>query len=348
MLWATFASRGWCDEGDSDSALVRDKGFLMRILILGGGGFIGSAITDRLLAEGHSIRIFERPRVQPYREFTNEEALEWMVGDISSVHDVNNAMYGVDAVLHLVSTTLPKNSNDDPIFDVQSNIVGSLHVLNAMVDHNVRNIVFISSGGTVYGRPLYLPVDEKHPTNPVVSYGITKLAIEKYLHMYERLHGIKAITLRVSNPYGERQRIETAQGAVSVFLHHALKGTSIEIWGDGSVTRDYIHVSDVAEAINKTLQYSGPQRLFNVSSSVGSSLNELIGKIEDVLGKTIMRHHLPGRPFDVPINVLCNDLARSELGWAPLIPLKEGIARNAEWMKCELAKSAANSAPNYV
>jgi UDP-glucose 4-epimerase len=215
-----------------------------------------------------------------------------------------------------------------------------LHILNAMVTHNVRNIVFISSGGTVYGNPLYLPVDEKHATNPFVSYGITKLAIEKYLQMYEHLHGIKAITLRVSNPYGERQRIETAQGAVGVFLHHALKGVSIEIWGDGSVTRDYIHVSDVAAAFSKALQYTGEQRLFNVSSGVGTSLNELIGRIENVLGQSIQRKYLPGRPFDVPVNVLCNNLARSELNWTPLISMNDGIVRTAEWMKRELASLA--------
>ena len=117
----------------------------MKIVILGGGGFIGSTIADRLLAEGHSLRIFERPRVQPYREFTDNEAVEWIVGDLSSMHDVSHTIHGVDAVLHMVSTTLPKNSNQDPIFDVQSNIVGSLHVLNAMVANNVGNIVFIVS-----------------------------------------------------------------------------------------------------------------------------------------------------------------------------------------------------------
>lgn len=309
----------------------------MRIVIFGGGGFIGSAIVDRLLAEGHALRIFERPRVQPYRTFKDDESVEWIAGDLSSTHDVIDAVQGVDAVLHLVSTTLPKNSNDDPIYDVQSNVVASLHILNAMVDHKVRNIVFISSGGTVYGNPLYLPVDEKHPTNPVVSYGITKLAIEKYLQMYERLHGIKAITLRVANPYGERQRIETAQGAVGVFLHHALKGIPIEIWGDGSVTRDYIHVSDVATAFVKALHYTGEQRLFNVGSGAGTSLNKLISELEVALGRSIERCYLPGRPFDVPVSVLCNNLARSGLNWTPLVSMPEGIARTAEWMKRELA-----------
>jgi UDP-glucose 4-epimerase len=312
----------------------------MRVVIFGGGGLIGSAIADRLLAEGHSIRIFERPRVQPYRKFIGNEEVEWIAGDISSMYDVNDAIQGVDAVLHLVSTTLPKSSNDDPIFDVQSNVVGSLHILDAMVTHRVPSIVFISSGGTVYGTPLYLPVDENHPTNPVVSYGITKLAIEKYLQVYERLHGIKAITLRVANPYGERQRLETAQGAVGVFLHHAIKGIPIEIWGDGGVTRDYIHVSDVAEAFSTALEYSGEQRLFNVSSGVGTSLNDLIGRIEDVLDQSIERRYLAGRSFDVPVNVLCNELARSELDWIPLVSMVEGIGRTAEWMRRELARVA--------
>ena len=312
----------------------------MRITIFGGGGFIGSTIADRLLADGHELRIFERPRVTPYRKFSTSERVEWITSDLSSAHDVSDAIQGVDAVLHLVSTTLPKNSNDDPIYDVQSNVVASLYILNAMVAHKVRNIVFISSGGTVYGNPLYLPVDEKHPTNPVVSYGITKLAIEKYLQMYERLHGIKAITLRVANPYGERQRIETAQGAVGVFLHHAIKGIPIEIWGDGSVTRDYIHVSDVATAFVKALHYTGEQRLFNVGSGAGTSLNKLISELEVALGRTIERRYLPGRPFDVPVSVLCNNLARSELNWTPLVSMPEGIARTAEWMKRELASLA--------
>lgn len=315
----------------------------MKILVLGGGGFIGSTIADRLLSEGHALRIFERPRVRPYRKFKEAEDLEWITGDLCSTHDVSGAVEGVDAVFHLVSTTLPKTSNVDPIYDVQSNVVPSLYILNAMVLHKVRNVVFISSGGTVYGNPLYLPVDEKHPTNPVVSYGITKLAIEKYLQLYERVHGLKAITLRVANPYGERQRIETAQGAVGVFLHHALKGIPLEIWGDGSITRDYIHVSDVAEAFVQALHYTGDHRVFNVGSGVGTSVNTLIGELENALGQTIERYYLPGRPFDVPVSVLCNDLARRELNWSPTVCMPLGIARTAEWMKEQLARQGLGS-----
>lgn len=310
----------------------------MKIVIFGGGGFIGSTVADRLLLVGHELRIFERPRVAFYRKFAESERVEWVAGDLSSIHDVSDAISGVDIVLHLVSTTLPKSSNDDPIYDVQSNVVATLQMLNAMVAHNVRKIVFISSGGTVYGKPMYLPIDENHPTDPLVSYGITKLAIEKYLQMYSHLYGIRAITLRVANPYGERQRIETAQGAVGVFLHHALKGLPIEIWGDGSVTRDYIHVSDVAEAFVRAMEYSGAKSFFNISSGAGTSLNELIGMLEVVTGKPIEVRYLPSRSFDVPVSVLSNDLARDELKWAPSISMRDGIARTAEWMKCEFAK----------
>jgi UDP-glucose 4-epimerase len=311
----------------------------MKCVIFGGGGFIGSAIADRLLLDGHSVRIFERPRVEPFRKFKASEQVEWITGDFLSTHDVSSAIDGADAVLHLVSTTLPKNSNDDPIYDVQSNVVGTLQMLNAMVVKKIPKIVFISSGGTVYGIPKYLPIDEQHPTDPLVSYGITKLAIEKYLHLYVRIHGIKAIILRVANPYGERQRIETAQGAVGVFLHRALTGQPIEIWGDGSVTRDYIHISDVAEAFVRAVEYSGSKSVFNISSGSGTSLNELVAMLEEALGKPIERRYLPARPFDVPISVLSNTLARAELHWTPSTSMREGITRTAEWMKGELARA---------
>lgn len=310
----------------------------MKITIFGGGGFIGSTIADRLLKDGHELRIFERPRVEAYRQFSDDEKVEWLTGDLMSVYDVSNAIDGVDAVMHLVSTTLPKSSNDDPIYDVQSNLVATLQLLNAMVARNVRKIVFISSGGTVYGMPTYLPLDEKHPTEPQVSYGITKLAIEKYLLMYQNLHGIKANILRVANPFGERQRVETAQGAVGVFLSKAIQNQPIEIWGDGSVSRDYLYISDVAEAFARAVDYDGAKSVFNISSGVGTTLNEMIVMIERVLGREVVRHYQPGRPFDVQVSVLDNSLARQELGWVPLVTLEEGIVRTADYMRKVLSK----------
>ena len=301
--------------------------------MLGGGGFIGSTIVDRLLLDGHRIRVFERPRINSYRPFAVQEQVEWMNGDFMSQHDIRAAVCGADAVIHLVSTTLPKSSNDDPIFDVQSNLVASVQLLRIMVEERVGKIVFISSGGTVYGRPRYLPMDERHPTEPQVSYGITKLAIEKYISMFHRLHGLQPVIMRVANPFGERQRIETAQGAVAVFLDRALRGQTVEIWGDGSFERDYIHVADVAEAFTKALGYEGAEQVFNVSTGLGTSLNELLGVIESVTGVNVKVSYKPGRPFDVPVSILDNRRARAELGWSPSIGLREGIVRTAQWIK---------------
>jgi UDP-glucose 4-epimerase len=307
----------------------------MKIVIFGGGGFIGSAIVDRLLLDGHELRVFERPRVEPYRKFNPSESVEWLAGDLMSSFDVGNAIDGMDVVLHLVSTTLPKSSNEDPIFDIQSNLIGTLQMLNEMVSKKVPKIVFISSGGTVYGDPCYVPIDESHPTNPVVSYGISKLAIEKYLLLYKHLHGIKSTILRVSNPFGERQRIQTAQGAVGVFLSKAISGESIDIWGDGSVVRDYIYVTDVAEAFAKAISYDGSENVFNIGSGTGTSLNELVNFIEEILGRPVTRNYLPGRPYDVKVSVLDNSLARRELGWAPKFNLTTALRNTVQWIRSQ-------------
>jgi len=310
----------------------------MKVAICGGGGFIGSAIVDCLLGDGHELRILERPRVEPHREFSTGERVEWLAGDLMNIEDAGRAVDGVEVVLHLVSTTIPESSNDDPIFDVMSNLVASVQLLNVMIAKHVRKIVFISSGGTVYGKPAYLPIDEKHPTDPRVPYGVTKLAIEKYLLVFQYLHGIEATILRVANPFGPGQRPHTGQGVVSEFLSRAIQNQPLEIWGDGSVVRDYLYISDVAEAFARAVEYDGGQPVFNVSSGVGVSLDELITAIECVLGRDVAREYRVGRPFDVPVSVLDNSLARQELGWEPQVKLEEGIARTADWMRKTLRK----------
>ncbi len=305
----------------------------MRCLILGGGGFIGSFLADRLLILGHAVRIFERPRVLPYRAFGREERVEWLAGDFQSAADVEAAVEGCKVVFHLVSTTLPKNSNDDPIYDVETNLVGTLRLLAAAVRCAVKKVVFISSGGTVYGIPSRIPVSEEHPTDPLVSYGIAKLAIEKYLHLYWYLHGLDYSVLRVANPYGERQRVDTAQGAVAVFLSRALAGQPIEIWGDGSVTRDYVYIEDVVDAFIMAMNHDGEPRVFNIGSGEGRSLNQLLTTMEDLLGRPVERRYLPLRKFDVPVNVLDISRARDVLGWHPRVSFREGLRRTLDWMR---------------
>lgn len=305
----------------------------MKCLVLGGGGFIGSAVCDHLLHDGHTVRVLARPKLAPYRDFAPKEPLEWMRGDFLNVHDLHEAVQGVDAVLHLVSTTVPKSANDDPIRDVQSNLVGTLQLLQILRAQPVGKIIFVSSGGTVYGPPRYLPIDEDHPTNPLTAYGITKLAIEKHLQMFTHLHGVPSIILRVSNPYGPRQRIEAAQGAVGVFLHRALAGAPIEIWGDGETTRDYIYISDVAEACARALAYDGREQIFNVGTGQGTSLNTLVKWIELMSGRSVQRVYQPARAFDVPVSVLDNNRIQEAFGWAPQIGLQEGLTRTLAWIQ---------------
>jgi UDP-glucose 4-epimerase len=305
----------------------------MNIIVFGGGGFIGSAVVERFLIDGHHVRIFEHADAVPYREFSVDERVEWFVGDFFSTESLTEALLGMEVVVHLISATLPKSSNDDPVFDVQSNLIGSIKLLEATRLAGILRVVFISSGGSIYGTPQSLPIDESHPTEPRVSYGITKLAIEKYLLIYQQLHGIKVTVLRVTNPYGVRQRPGAAQGAVAAFMYKALHGQPIEIWGDGSVVRDYVYISDVAEAFGRAVSYDGKESIFNISTGVGTSLNQLVSSLEKVLQKNLTKLFFPGRPFDVPVSLVDSSLAAKELGWKPQISLDDGLLHTLEWLK---------------
>ena len=304
----------------------------MNILILGGAGFIGTHLASALLKLGHVVRIFDRVSTNVPPLIAGHPRLNHIEGDILNHDEVDSALDDMEFVFHLVSTTLPKSSNDNPEYDIETNLVVSVRLLEAARRRDIRKIVFLSSGGTVYGVPDSVPIPESHPCNPISSYGIVKLAIEKYLHLYRVLHGLDSCTLRLSNPFGEYQRIQSAQGAVGVFLHRAIHRKPIEIWGDGSVTRDYVYVGDVAEALLKVLDYKGPIKTFNVGSGTGMNLNDIIEQIEGVLGHSVSRIYKPARRFDVPTNVLDISLAKRELGWSPRTSFGEGLTRTAAWI----------------
>lgn len=305
----------------------------MKCLVLGGGGFMGSHLSEALLELGHAVSIFERPNLKPVEPFPDRPGLEWLEGDFLNEEDVTRAVAGCEIIFHLISTTLPKSSNDNPIYDVESNLVGTLHMLEAARKAGVRKVLFASSGGTVYGIPRDVPIKESHPTEPVCSYGIGKLAIEKYLHLYHVLHGLDYCVLRIGNPYGERQRPTAAQGAVAVFLNKALRNEVVEIWGDGTVTRDYVYIGNVVQAFLKAMAYSGEHRLFNIGSGEGRSLNELIGEIGSVIGRPVARKYLPARTFDVPTSVLDISRAKAVLDWQPQTPFRVGLSQTFKWLQ---------------
>ena len=303
-----------------------------RCLILGGKGFIGSHLVEALLNQGMLVRVFDRVGAENLINTHLRSQVEFIEGDFADADIIGSALEDIDICFHLISTTIPKTSNEAPAFDIQSNVLSTINLLEQARKTGLKKILFLSSGGTVYGAPKYLPIDEKHPTDPQCSYGISKLAIEKYLELYRFLYGIDYAVLRVSNPYGERQRLVAAQGAVAVFMGKALNNEKIAIWGDGSVARDYIYIGDVVGALLAAMNYSGKEHIFNIGHGEPLKLLDLITAIESVVGKKIELEFMPARQLDVPINVLDINRAKLELGWEPKVSLNDGLVTIKKWI----------------
>lgn len=307
-----------------------------RVLVLGGKGFLGTHLLEAFVREGVSIRTFDRSQPQTVGESLLDDAaakvsasrlpnVEVVTGDFVTGSGLAEALDGVDLVFHLISTTVPSTSNADPAFDVQSNLIGTLRLLEMMRAASVRRIVYVSSGGTVYGNPSILPVPETHSLGPLCSYGVVKVAIENYLHMHTELYGLTANVLRVSNPYGTHQHHIGVQGVIPTFFKKIADGIPMEIWGDGSIVRDYIHVSDVVSALVRAgaRDRSGT---FNIGSGIGHSVNEILDIVQKQIGCVADVRYLPHRTFDVERIYLDISKARAELHWQPLLALEEGCA----------------------
>jgi len=307
----------------------------MHCLVLGGAGFIGSHIVDALIAKGHRVRVFDLPNISTKNLGHSMGSIEIMGGDFFNVKDVSPAIEGVDVVFYLVGTTLPGPSNENPVYDVETNVVGTLRFLERAVEQGVKKVIFASSGGTVYGVPQSIPIPETSPTDPLCSYGITKLTVEKYLALFHHLYDLDYAILRLGNPYGERQRTDNVQGAVAVFLGKTLNNQTITIWGDGSVARDYFYVGDLVSAFMRVMDSDTKSNLYNIAAGRAYSLREIMSVIRHVTGKNPRVEFTPGRRLDVPVNCLDISRAKNELNWQPEIPLEEGIGRTWEWLKSE-------------
>ena len=227
---------------------------------------------------------------------------------------------------------MPGPSNENPVYDVETNVLGTLNLLKTSLEKGVKKVIFASSGGTVYGIPETLPILETHPTNPICSYGITKLAIEKYLALFNRLYGLNYTVLRIGNAYGKGQRTDNVQGAVAVFLGKALSNQPINVWGDGSVVRDYLYISDLVNVFLKVIEGETKSNVYNIAGGCPYTLKDVLQVIRDTTGKRLDVKHITGRSLDVPANYLDINRAKNELLWLPEISLSEGINIFWDWL----------------
>lgn len=298
-------------------------------IVLGGGGFIGTNLCRRLADSGHRVRAFGRQC--PFPEA--HDGVEWFQGDFSDASALAAAIETFDVVYHLIHGATPLSANMDMAGDVRRNLLASLGVLEICRKLGVSRLVFASSGGTIYGCPQQIPTPETAPTDPITAYGISKLAIEKYLELYRHLYQVEYRVLRITNPFGPFQTAIKNQGVIASMISHALRDEEIEIWGDGSVVRDFIFIDDVVDALVATAQDRGDARIYNIGSGKGHSLREVIASLEATLGKALNIQWKPARRLDVPISVLAIDRARDVLGWTPKTTFDDGLNKTIAWWR---------------
>jgi len=240
---------------------------------------------------------------------------------------------GIDIVFHLAWSGIHEIANQEPIAGILSNLIPTIKLFDACLQAQVRRVIFISSGGTVYGPAKTIPISETHPKDPINIYGVNKLMVEKYLRVYNNLFGLDYAIIRPSVPYGPRQNPQNRQGAVAVFLYRVAKQLPITIWGDGKITRDYFYILDLVEAlISCAEQPSSQDRIFNVGGGREISLNSLLKSVEKTIGKKGIVEYQETRKFDAPRIALDILHAKSILNWTPQVTLEQGLAQTWQWM----------------
>lgn len=309
----------------------------MEILLLGAAGFIGTNLTIELAKKTEDeITLVDRSKAffEPIvsMNFKNVRIIE---ADLTVNMDFDSILKGQEVVYHLVSTTVPTTSNQHISQELISNVIFSANLFEACIRCGVKKVVFVSSGGTVYGKEVDCPLKEKTATNPISSYGVQKITIEKLLYLYRYLYGLDYRIIRLANPYGPYQRPNGILGVVTTFTYKALKGDEITVYGDGSVVRDFIYIDDAVRAIMKVVEGENKHRTFNLGCGYGTSIKQVLKTIEKALGIRLKVSYLEGRKVDVPVNYL--DISRYEKYYGALNPisLEEGIRKTADFMKKE-------------
>ena len=299
-----------------------------RILVTGAGGFLGRALVRKLRAGGHTVLATGRGT----SPFQADDGVLWHQLDLSVPAPDWPDLDGIELVYHLAWSTIPASANREPTEDVRVNVMGSLRLFEALPANAQPRIVFTSSGGTVYGVLKRVPADEDHPLNPISAYGVSKRAVEAYLDVFSHETNRSAISLRIGNLYGPGQATDRMFGAVTQFSRLLLAGSPVTMFGDGSVTRDYVYIDDVVEALLLAAR-SAFAGCLNIGTGEGHSLNAVAQAVGSALGTTPVVDNQPMRRFDVPVSVLDCRRAEVHLGWRAITPLAEGVAQTLRYLR---------------
>ena len=303
----------------------------MKFLVTGGAGFIGSNVVDGLIEAGYEVVVVDN-LITGKRENVNPKARFYRVDitspDLEEVFERERPDY----VNHHAAQMNVRKSVDDPMYDARVNVLGSVNLLELCRRYEVKKVIYASTGGAVYGEPLYLPVDEDHPVNPLSPYGVTKHTVEHYLYFYGANYGLRYTILRYPNIYGPRQDPHGEAGVVAIFTEKMLRNERPTIFGDGTQTRDYVYVGDVVTA-NLLAIDKGDGEIYNVGTGVETSVNELFELLKEAVGVDLEPIYGERRLGEVYRIAITNDKIYRDFGWKPQTPLKEGLFKTIEYYR---------------
>ena len=298
----------------------------MRVLVTGGAGFIGSHIVDRLLRQGHEVRVVDDLSTGR-RELVNRAARFHRCDIRSRRLPRLIAAWRPDAVVHAAAQASVVRSLADPDFDASVNITGTLALVRASGAAGVRALVYISTGGAAYGDTSVVPTPEEHLASPSSPYGVSKTAAERYVECYGPLLDMRTLVLRLANVYGPRQNPQGEAGVVAIFADRLLRGEACLINGDGEQTRDFVYVEDVADAVLRGVERADATGVVNIGTGVETTVNALYARLARAAGVTLAATHGPAKPGEQRRSALAAARAGRVLGWTPATTLDEGLAR---------------------
>ncbi len=305
------------------------------ILVLGADGFIGSNLVKSLQKdEAYKIFTFDLFKNGVSKNINYfDDNLIMVHGNFLNKEDLKNALKNIDYVFHFIFLTTPGSSMNDPLMDINTNIVGTINLLEECVKANVKRIIFSSSGGAIYGNENKNIYTEEDTTNPISPYAISKLAIEKYLEYFKINRGLDYLILRYANPYGPGQNITGSQGIIPIFLNLIRQNKPITIFGDGENIRDYIFIDDLINITRSLFLKETKHKIYNVGSGKGESINKIVDIIAEVVKHKIIIENKPARLIDVKKIILDTSRIVNETNYVLKISMEEGIKKTWDWIK---------------